>query len=267
MKALLVFAHPSDESFSVGGTVALLAKEKWNIDLVCAASGDSDPIGQKELQHAAGILGIKNVTFLDFSRDKLKGLSPGTLEDPIHAKMMEFLPDVVVTFDTTGGDNDPDHIKLCYATTYAFQKYAAYLYQLKNPQNPLKGRGQLWLEEEYTRTFSDTNGANDEPKLYYSVTPESVVQFLLKAKNIDPEPFGKPVKGIDDKFITTVVDIDDVKVTKGKALLCYDSQKDAVERYIDLTNHPNHRQEYFVLRMQGIWEVFMGKTDRVTAAL
>jgi len=37
----LVFAHPDDESFFVGGTVAKYAKLGWKIDLIVATNGEA----------------------------------------------------------------------------------------------------------------------------------------------------------------------------------------------------------------------------------
>lgn len=88
-KLLLVFAHPDDE-IPVCGTIAKYKKIGWQVDLTFA-------------------------TNFGYSEGKLSALTPGTLEDPIYRAMEHELPDVVITFDKTGINNDPDHIKTCYA--------------------------------------------------------------------------------------------------------------------------------------------------------
>ena len=79
MKRLLfVFAHPDDESFSCGGTIAKYVAAGWHVDLMCATRGEEGNRGpfvdlpqnqlgeirQKELQKAGMVLGISSITFL-----------------------------------------------------------------------------------------------------------------------------------------------------------------------------------------------------------
>src|SRR5690349_16304399 len=139
-KLLMIFAHPDDESFSCGGTAAKYIEEGWQVDLLCATRGEEGSVGplgisqeelpevrQKELSKAAGILGIHSVDFLGYRDGTLADQVPGEMEDKIHKKMEELIPDVVITMDTTGITNHPDHIKLCFSVTYAFQKYAKWI--------------------------------------------------------------------------------------------------------------------------------------------
>jgi len=212
-------------------------------------------------------LGIRNVTFLGLPDGGLTSLSPGTLEDPIGKRFLELLPDVVITPDTTGVSNHPDHIKTCYATTYAFQKYTESLDALKEPNMARVGRGREWKEYAYERAFGNVDPESKEPKLYYSCMPDHVVSYLKKMKVVPEEAYGKSLVGTKDRFVTTAIDIEETKVEKGKALLCHQTQMEGVERFINFDQHPLHTQEYFILRMQGIHEVFMGKTDRVSETL
>lgn len=282
MKKLLVtIAHPSDESFVLGGTIAKYAKNGWDIRLICATNGEAgtsgeltwatgDALGalrQKELEKAKNVLGIAGVTFLGHKDGKLNTLTPGTLEDPIHDAMMEFQPDVVLTFDIIGVNNDPDHIKVSYATTFAFQKYTAHLEELKDPAFLTKGRGKLWKQEEAMRAFGDVGDFDKEPRLYYASFPKSVVSYLQNAGLFYSQSFELPWTGIDDKFITTVIDVEKYKGAKAKALKCHETQKEDIEKFLAFPNNPLMKQEYITLRMQGVHEVFMGKTDRVADRL
>ena len=75
---LVVMAHPDDESFGMGGTLAWYAEKGAAVHLICATRGESgevDPehmrgyatIGEKreaELRCAAEILGLESVQFL-----------------------------------------------------------------------------------------------------------------------------------------------------------------------------------------------------------
>ncbi len=252
-KLLLVFAHPDDESFTSAATVAKYVKAGWSVDLISATRGEAGSSGeygektsgqlgsirQGELQKAARLLGISSITFLGYMDGTLTDEPPGELEDKIYKKMEELIPDCVITFDTTGISNHPDHIKLCYATTFAFQKYA------------------FWIERQVT-------GA---PKLYYACVPETVVSYL-KRKKIFPEvSFGKPWLGTPDKYITTVISSTGFQMIKKKALRMHVSQKEDVERFLSFPKNPLVQQEYYILRLEGTREIFMSKNDRVSGSL
>ncbi|MBI3955961.1 PIG-L family deacetylase [Candidatus Gottesmanbacteria bacterium] len=157
-KLLLVFAHPDDESSVIGGTVAKYAKAGWVIERLCAT----------DLGHAEG---------------KLSALTPGTLEDPIFRAMETGIPNVVITFDKTGINNDPDHIKTCYGATYAFQKYASWLEGLQKKFRVKK----------------------IEPKLYYVCMPESTITRAVRDGQLPKVSFGKPWRGVPDDEITTII--------------------------------------------------------------
>lgn len=278
---LLVIAHPWEESLVFGGTIAKYASLGWSINCIVASDGQNGPNGdfewatgsvlgalrQKEMTAAAKIVGIRRIDFLHNKDGELASLSPGTLEDPIVKSMETILPDIIITHDPSGLINDPDCAKVSVATTFAFQKYAKHLEQLKHPEFGKTGRGREWKEEEYLRAFADVNPDAKEPKLYYGCIPDHVMTYLQKEKMMPIQAYEKPVCGVKDKFITTAIDITDVVVTKGKALLCYETQKEQVEQFINFDTHPLHKEEYFILRMQGRYEVFMGKNDRVAEAL
>jgi len=278
---LIVLAHPSDESFLVGGTIAKYTASGWRVHVIVATNGEKGVSGtftwakdqaladvrKKETEAAARVLGIQEVTYLSKPDGELAVLSPGTLEDPITKKMEELKPDIVITYDTTGFNNDPDCIKTCFATTFAFQKYTEHIEELKSPETFKPGRGKVWKEAARQQMFGLRDPESKEPKLYYVCMPEHVTIYLKKMGVIPEESFDRPLEGIKDKFVTTAIDIDETKLIKGKALLCHETQQEAVDQFIDFDKHPLHTQEHFILRMQGIHEVFMGKTDRISEEL
>jgi N-acetyl-1-D-myo-inositol-2-amino-2-deoxy-alpha-D-glucopyranoside deacetylase len=80
-KTLLVFfAHPDDEAFGTGGTLARYAAEGVQVKLICATRGESgkitDPgidsasdvgvLREQELRDACHALGLEPPTFLDY---------------------------------------------------------------------------------------------------------------------------------------------------------------------------------------------------------
>ena len=145
---LAVLAHPDDESFGLGGTLALYARKGYDTYYVCATRGEAGTVNAEylngfkdtaelrtnELMRAAKILGLKEVFFLDY-RDS--GM-PETEEnkhpdaqinhslDEVAGKVVKYIrelkPDVVITFDPIGGYKHPDHIHIHKATVLAFEK-------------------------------------------------------------------------------------------------------------------------------------------------
>lgn len=242
-KLLGIFAHPDDETIAPGGTLAKYAKNGWQVDIVTATRGDAggDPeVRSKELKEAADKLGVRSLTILDFKDGKLGEMSPGDIEDALVKVLTDGQPDAVITHEPNGITNHPDHIKMCYAATFAFQTYAGSRVDA-NPDDP------------------------NPPKLYYMCFPESLMTYLVKSKRFPSEYHDMPVLGMEDKRITTVIDIKRFVAVKRKALELHVTQQSVLEKY--LTNDQFFHKEYFVLRMIGEKEVFMGKNDRVSDRL
>lgn len=251
-KILLVFAHPDDEAFACGGLIPKYVAAGWEVHLVCATRGEAgnrglhgdisdDALGAiraKELEEAGAILGLSTITFLGYPDGTLARLPPGEVEDKVFREMVRIVPHVVITYEPRGISNHPDHIKLTTATTVAFQRYV-----------------------------QDVADPPRTPKLYFACLPASVARYLTRQKVLPAESFGKPWSTTPDKLITTVIDIERYRRKKIQALKSHRSQKQDVDRFLSLTSNPLISNEYFILRMSGYTEVYMGKTDRVSNRL
>jgi LmbE family N-acetylglucosaminyl deacetylase len=143
---LAVLAHPDDEAFGLGGTLALYARRGCDTYLVCATRGevgDVDDLGghasiaelrESELRCAAEYLGLKGVFFLDYRDSGMPGSDDNKHPnaqinhsvDEVAGRVVKYIrelkPDVVLTFDPIGGYKHPDHIHIQRATTLAFEK-------------------------------------------------------------------------------------------------------------------------------------------------
>jgi len=145
---LVVLAHPDDESFGMGGTLARYASEGVSVHLVCATRGEVgmvDPqllqgfnsvaeLRENELRCAASNLALAGVHFLDYRDSGMPG-SPDNQHpqalaaqpvEQVAEKIVHYMrslrPQVVVTFDPIGGYKHPDHIAIHKATVLAFQQ-------------------------------------------------------------------------------------------------------------------------------------------------
>ncbi|MDD9269449.1 PIG-L family deacetylase [Paenibacillus sp. GCM10023248] len=135
-KLLAVFAHPDDESFICGGTLAKYAGREVDITLVSATRGEmgrrmGNPpylnresmaaARETELRNACDCLGIRQLLFLDIRDKTVEFADENSLTARIAALIDEIDPDVVLTFHEKLGGH-PDHCAIGKATTAAFQR-------------------------------------------------------------------------------------------------------------------------------------------------
>lgn len=126
-----VFAHPDDESFGPGGTIAKLSR-KFNIYILCATKGDAGQSSIKskdigniragELRKAAKILGVKKVYFLGFKDGTLSNNLYHKLASKIEQKLKKLKPEIVITFEPRGISGHIDHITVSMVTMFVVQK-------------------------------------------------------------------------------------------------------------------------------------------------
>jgi LmbE family N-acetylglucosaminyl deacetylase len=146
---LAVFAHPDDESFGPGGTLARYAREGVAVWLVCGTDGNAGTVdaamleGYKstsqlraaELCCAAQTLGLAGIDWLAYRDSGMRGAPENDHPDSLFQAPMDKLvgqivasirkhkPQVILCDNQFGGYGHPDHIKLHQATLKAF--YAA----------------------------------------------------------------------------------------------------------------------------------------------
>ena len=147
---LAVYAHPDDEAFSTGGTIARYAAEGIKTFLVCATRGEvgeiSDPslatpetlgqVREGELRCAAETMGVAELIFLNYRDSGMVGTSENqdprafinAPADEVIARLVTILrrlrPEVVATFEPNGGYGHPDHIAVHRHTVAAFHAAA-----------------------------------------------------------------------------------------------------------------------------------------------
>ena len=125
---LSIHAHPDDQEFTVGGTLAKWARAGSRIVTVCITSGDAGsnkytppdmtrerllPIREEEQRRACGVLGIQDVEFLRYPDSAL--LPSIELRRDLARLIRRYRPEAVVCGDPTVryyGNfylNHPDH--------------------------------------------------------------------------------------------------------------------------------------------------------------
>jgi LmbE family N-acetylglucosaminyl deacetylase len=228
---MVVLAHPDDESFGLGGTLALYTKQNISVHLVCATRGEAGEINENlmkgfnsieerrvfELKCAAKRLNLTTIDFLGYRDSGMQNSADnnhpqalcragvGEVAKKISHLMNIYKPQVVITFDPNGGYFHPDHIAIHHATVKSF-------FHLLN---------------------TNKNNTYYPKKLYFHLMPMGSIRFLLKLfplLGLNPRRFGKN-KDIDlveianHSFpIHARINYRSVSGLKKQAIACYVSQ-------------------------------------------
>ena len=207
----LVFfgAHPDDETFGVGATLALYVLRGVKVYCVCSTRGEEGTVAPQlmkgystiadlrsdELKCAAQVLGLEDIIFLGYRDSGMRGSEQNKHPDalamaPVEAVVgrmvkiiRELKPDVVITHDAGGDYGHPDHIATHNAAVKAF-------YDAGDPAKyPLAGP-----------VFHPS-------KLYFGVHPRRFMRWMVNLMPLfgqNPHHFGRN-KDID---LTKTTDVD-----------------------------------------------------------
>ena len=184
-----VFAHPDDESFGPGGTLARYAAEGVHVHVIIATDGDAGSVTEshrnqtertlaqvrsEELARAAVELGVTSIWNLPYRDSGMRGSSDNEhpralVQQPIHRLLAELIdyvrrlkPHVVITHDPYGGYGHPDHIRCCEVVTAAF--YAAGQADASGPD----------------RSKNSLLSPHAAQKLYYSSFDKRILRWVVK---------------------------------------------------------------------------------------
>lgn len=133
-RILCVYAHPDDETYCTGGTIAKYAACGSEVMVISATRGQAGQIQdvsaatrrtlgmvrEQELRRACIHLGAQQIECWDYMDGALQDADQNQVIRDVVAAMRRFRPDVVITFDPTGAYGHPDHIAISNATTRAF---------------------------------------------------------------------------------------------------------------------------------------------------
>jgi LmbE family N-acetylglucosaminyl deacetylase len=229
-----LFAHPDDEG-TMSGALLQYGASDVETGLVCATLGEvgeiADPslatpenlgqVREGEMRAAAEVLGLDHLWFLGYRDSGMAGTAEN--QDPrafaqassaevvgkLVAVIRQFRPQVMVTFDETGGYGHPDHIAIYRYTTSAF--YAA----------------------ADAVQYPELGPAHSVSKLYYTAFPRSAVQAIGEWMRLQPQAqddqssFAQldPTKlGLPDEFISVRLDVGKWQETKDRSWAMHRTQ-------------------------------------------
>ncbi|MFC1905176.1 PIG-L deacetylase family protein [Chloroflexota bacterium] len=230
-------AHPDDETFGLGTTLAHYALAGVSVYYICATRGEAGmnnlnqlrqftslaELRLDELNCAAKILGLAGVIHLGYRDSGMFGTddnrhSEALIMAPIDevseriVKVIRILkPQVIITHDPIGGYRHPDHVVVHNATVKAFEIAA----------DPSK--------------CPEAGSAFQPQKLYFHVFPRKLLKLAVMFMQFfgqDPRHFGQN-KDVD---LTSLAEVDFpihavLRPTKAavrarnEAMLCYASQR------------------------------------------
>jgi LmbE family N-acetylglucosaminyl deacetylase len=197
-RLLAVFAHPDDESFLAGGTIARHAADGWDVRLITLTRGEAGRRGpyvdlsqqefgalrEAELRAACAALGVLDLHVLGFP-DKGVGLHEAEALDTVTEVIARWQPALVLTFGPDGISGHTDHVAVSRIVTAAVERIV-----MQVSQYPFAAG----------------------PRLYYVARSPGVPGCCVSHDAAPPPP------------ITTIVDVTDAADGKCRARDAYRSQ-------------------------------------------
>jgi LmbE family N-acetylglucosaminyl deacetylase len=222
---LAVFAHPDDESYRPGGTLALLARRGVPVHVLTATRGQASSCGEpplcspdelpavreRELRCACAALGIEPPHLLDYQDGCLSEIDPETIVAEILTMVDEVHPQIMITFGPDGISGHPDHVAIGQCTAEAFRR------------------------------------AEDVNALYTLAVPLSLAEKLGMTQ----------IRAVPDEAITLAVDISETWEAKLAAIRCHATQLSSSP----ITSAPLERQRLFLGREYFVRAAGRGRDD------
>lgn len=244
-RILLVLAHPDDETFGPGGTIARYADEGAAVHLATATRGEAGMLGDPpltdraglgdvraaELGNAAEILGIRDVSFLGFRDRELAEVPRERIVEKAVLAIRRARPHVLIGFGPEGISGHPDHKVMCAVALEAFDSAAdpaRFPVQLRDGLTP-------WA-------------------------PFKLYQFEIAQEILDG--WGAPLSGVPREAITTTVDTSAYVERKISAFRAHRTQKKDSDRILALQGFREFcRTETFVLARSRFVPSALPETD------
>ena len=132
---LSIWAHPDDETYLAGATMAAAAAAGQRVVCVSLTAGErgtDDPVGwppdrlsrrrHREAAAAMAVLGVAEHRILGLPDGGLDDIGPAAGADIVGALLDEIAPDTILTFGPDGATFHPDHIAVGAWTHAAWER-------------------------------------------------------------------------------------------------------------------------------------------------
>lgn len=196
-RLLAIFAHPDDEAFRCGGSLALLAQQGVQVHVLTFTRGQAGSCGQPpvctrenlgvvrtaELQCSCRALGLEPPLVLDYEDGRLAEVAQEEGVAQITSRIQSIRPQVLLTWPLHGLSGHPDHIAVSQWTSTAYQQAVE-------------------------------AGIDDLAALYHLAVPDSIARELGM----------KQLHTLPDEDVTLTVDVERVWEQKIAAIDCHRTQ-------------------------------------------
>lgn len=196
-KLLAVFAHPDDETFRCGGTLARLALWGVHVHVMTFTRGQAGSCGQPpvctrenlgvvrtaELQSSCQTLGLEPPVVLDYEDGALSEVGQEEGAAQVFALIQTVRPQVLLAWPLHGLSGHPDHVAVSQWTLTAYQQAVK-------------------------------AGIDGLAALYHLVVPDSIARELGM----------KQLHTLPDEDVTLTVDVECVWEKKMAAIACHRTQ-------------------------------------------
>lgn len=245
---MAVFAHPDDEAFGMGGTLAKYAAEGCDVYLVTATRGEAGEIASPDLANAANLpevrerelrcacqaYGIHPPRFLGYLDGQLATVHQGQAVAKVVRLIRELRPQVLITFGPDGIYGHYDHI--------AAHRWATIAADLAADADCFPDR------------LTDACRPHRVSKLYFRVLPQEQIEARSEegkpaAAMMDGVPFY--LVGYPGEAITTVIDVSDHVEAKMRGIRCHATQVRPDSAFVkapqEAMRQPWFREEHYIL--------------------
>jgi len=244
-RMLFLLAHPDDETFGPGGTIAKYASDGVEVYLATATKGQAGMVGDPpvtdrehlgevraaELLCAAGILGIRKVAFLGFEDGQLVHTPLERIVEKAVEQIRWVRPHVIVGFGPEGVSRHPDHMVMSRVALEAFEAAA----------DPTR----------FARQLSDGIDPWSPFKLYQF----EIAKEILALWNV-------PLSGVPGANITTTVDTSAFVDRKVEAFRCHRTQSKDSQRILSREGYREFAsRETYVLAKSRIPRASLPESD------
>lgn len=128
-----IFAHPDDEAFGPGGTIAKLTKTHA-VHIICVTRGDAGArakdhegknlgdIRENEMRKSCEILGVKEIHFLGYADGTVCNNLYHEIAEKIKKILDQLRPSDILTFEKLGVSGHIDHIAVSLISSFLFER-------------------------------------------------------------------------------------------------------------------------------------------------
>jgi LmbE family N-acetylglucosaminyl deacetylase len=244
-RLLALLAHPDDETFGPGGTLARYAREGVDVRLATATRGEAGQLGdppltdreglgafrERELRAAGDLLGISEIEVYGFGDGRLASTPFESILARAVATIRRFRPHVLIGFGPDGVSGHPDHVVMCEVAAAAFEAAA----------DPAR--------------FPDPAAAGLAPWAVRKLYRFEVSQAVFDEWQV-------PLKGVPADALTTFIDTSAQVDVKIAAFFCHRTQAKDYDRMLSREGFRDFaRQESYVLAASRLAGGVVPETD------